>query len=265
MAREINITTPEHVQVQFELAGIGSRFIALLLDTLIQGLVVTALVLATIAGFGGLAWLDRPSVAATWIIAILALLIFAIMTGYFLFFETTRNGQTPGKKLAGIRVIRDTGHPVDFRSALLRNVMRIVDSLPSCYGVGIVSVFFSPQYRRLGDYVGGTLVVKVGRASTMQPAPVSADTIPSQPTTEALPLLPADLVPFVSTIPKEEYRSVRHFLDRRAELDFDVAADLARRLAEPIAHRLDTDPAAIPDSLAFLEAVSKEWERQMIH
>lgn len=266
MAREVKIVTPEHVQVHFELAGIGSRFIALLLDTLLQGAIIFVLVMAAVLGLPGIGTIESLDTASAWVIAILALLIFGIMTGYFLFFEATRNGQTPGKKSVGIRVVRDTGHPVDFRSAFLRNVMRVVDSLPGFYGVGIVSVFFSPQYRRLGDYVGGTLVVKVGRAAEMRPTPYAADTaaLTEDPAAPTRPLLPSEMMPYISSIPKEDYRSIRHFLDRRAELDAEVSADLARRLVEPIARRLETDPAGIADSVIFLEAVSKEWERQMI-
>lgn len=267
MSQEVTIMTPEHVELRFELAGIGSRFIAVLLDTLLQALAVVAILLAVGLGFGGLKLMDRLTNASGWFMAILTLVLFVILSGYFLYFEATRNGQTPGKKSVGIRVIRDTGHPIDFRGALLRNVMRTVDSLPGAYGVGIISVFFSPEYRRLGDYVAGTLVVRVAppmvqrpesEAITAAPAPVSV-----QP--ENAYVIPAEAMPYISGITKDDYRAVRHFLDRKRELEPGVATELAKRLAAPIAQKINLDESQITDPAAFLEAVGGEWERRVIH
>ena len=261
MSREVTIMTPEQVEVKFELAGIGSRFIALLIDTLWQALIILALVAL---GFTFLS-IDLGS-ASIWIMALLVMVFFVITTGYFLYFEAKNNGQTPGKKYAGIRVVRDTGHPIDFRSAMLRNVMRIVDSLPASYGVGIVSIFFSPQYRRLGDYVGGTLVVKVGRTSEAvlaRPTPViDALTNPSSVQPEST--LPPEAMPYISNVNRDDYRAIRHFLDRRLELEETVTIDLAAKLAGPIVVKLQMDPAQIGDPLVFLQSVSSEWERRVI-
>ncbi|MCE5200327.1 RDD family protein, partial [bacterium] len=221
MAREVVLMTPEQVEVRFELAGIGSRFIALLIDTLWQGLCILIPVVLLIA-FGFVSTPSLSNFEGIMVFALFVLLIFVITNGYFLYFETTKNGQTPGKKAVGIRVILDSGHPVDFRAALIRNVMRLVDMLPSMYGVGIVSAFFSPQYRRLGDYVGGTMVVKVGRtadamATRPQPA-VESEAVYKQQQS----LLPPEAMPLITSIDKEEYRTIRHFLDRRAELEIPV-------------------------------------------
>ncbi|MCE5315544.1 MAG: RDD family protein [Armatimonadota bacterium] len=264
MARETVIMTPEQVEVRFELAGIGSRFIAVMLDTLLQALVMIIIILTLTLGMGGAVWLDALGSASSWIYAVIIILVFVITGGYFLFFEATRNGQTPGKKSVGIRVIRDTGHPIDFRAALLRNIMRIVDSLPGAYGIGIISVFFSPQYRRLGDYVAGTLVVKVGRPEM---AAISSETIikAGMADSRIQTLLPPEAMPYLGTIPKEDYRAIRHYLNRKLELEPAVALDLAKRLSSSIAFKLKLDPAQITDVAAFLEAVSIEWERRIAH
>ncbi len=266
MDREVVIMTPEQVELRFELAGIGSRFIAILVDSLLQALI--AIVIWVALALGGVVWLSQlEDVAALspWIIAVIILVYFVLFSGYFLYFEAARNGQTPGKKYADIRVIRDTGHPIDFRAALLRNVMRIVDSLPGAYGIGIISAFFSPQYRRLGDYVAGTLVVKVGRvpdAVTASPKPAStAYTAVAQTST----VLPTEAIPNISRISKDDYRTLRHFLNRRSELQPFVARDLAMNIAQPLARTLAIEPSQIGDPLAFLEAVGREWERMVIH
>jgi len=266
VAREITIMTPEQVELKFELAGIGSRAIAMIVDTLILIAANIALVIALIAG-GFLSFDVGFKGAPWWIPAIAVFIFFAVNGGYFLYFEATRNGQTPGKKSAGIRVIRDTGHPLDFRGALLRNVMRIVDVLPSAYGVAIISVFLSPEYRRLGDYVGGTLVVKVGREEEVirqrSLAPPAANA--TDPGTADVSFIPPGSMPYISTIGKDDYRAIRHFLDRRRQLDPIVARNLAHKLAEPVAGKLRMDMSSVGDPIGFLEAVSAEWERRVIH
>lgn len=275
MTREFNVVTPEHVEVSFELAGIGSRFLAVLVDHLIQGLVMIAVYLIFIVL--GISLSFSSIDYSVWVIAILFIVAFVITYGYFLYFELTKNGQTPGKKAVGIRVIRDTGHPLDFRSALLRSIMRVVDSLPSMYGVGIISIFASPQYKRVGDYVAGTLVVKVARA-TAAPRP---DTVPNpgQPAYAQTPFaapdpaqppvpdihLPQQCLPLITSITRDEYRAVRHFLDRVNQLDPMVAHNLAIKMVTPIAQKLQLDPAQITEPVAFLMSVSREWERRSIH
>ncbi len=276
MSREIILVTPEHVELKFEVAGVGSRFVAMLLDTLWQVLATTLLVVVVVVIPGAAALFDDLS---SWVIAALVLLLFSLWTGYFLFFETRWNGQTPGKRSAGIRVIRDTGHPLDFRSALLRNVLRAVDSLPGMYAIGFVSVFFSPQYRRLGDYVAGTLVVKTQRKPERRPAkatPAVPESAPESPLMSGVPaqaaapaelrqcLLPPEATPHLQSIKAEEYRAIRHFLQRRPDLEPQVARSLARRLADPLAIRLQIDPASIGDPVAFLEAVGTEWAQRRI-
>jgi len=286
MAREITIVTPESVELTFELAGIGSRFVAMLVDTLLQ-LLATLVVVVPLIIFapGGMPGIEA---VAPWVLAIVVLFLFALWSGYFLYFEAARNGQTPGKKAVGIRVIRDTGHPVDFRAAVLRNVMRFVDMLPGVYAVGFISVFASSQYRRLGDYVAGTLVVKTltaprpapagqhgqetGRigAAVAEPAaaPASGGAAPPpvRPTQPLVaPRLPQEALPYLHTIQRDDFRAVRHFLDRRRELDPAVARALAWKLAHPLAVRLNLDPAKIQDPIVFLEDVGTEWERRMVH
>ena len=265
MTREITILTPESVELKFELAGLGSRFLAVLIDSILQAGALIAISLA----FVGLSHItDIGHIPDSWLFALLILLLFSTWTGYFLFFEVTRNGQTPGKKLLGIRVIRDTGHPLDFRSGLLRNVMRAVDALPTMYGIGIISMFLSPQYRRLGDYAAGTLVVKVPRHEQSQYSPFSKRTPESDTSLcnvgATAYLLPDELLARLHLITREDYRAIRHFLDRQHELEQSVAARLAHRLAEPFAERLGAQGEFLTDPVDFLNRLAAEWERRMI-
>ncbi|MHB0913116.1 MAG: RDD family protein [Armatimonadota bacterium] len=254
MTNEITILTPEHVELKFELAGIGSRFIALLIDTLLQGLILIVLGLA-LFGLGALSAIGPLEKLNGWLVAVFVLVIFIVWSGYFLYFEATKNGQTPGKKSVGIQVILDTGHPIDFRAALLRNVLRIADSIPA-YGVGVITMWVSPQYRRLGDYVAGTLVVRVPRAALAPEKPEFQD--------ERVvgTLLPEEALPHLGAVTKEEFRTVRHFLDRQEELAPGVRQTLAQKLAEPLGKKLNV---AAEDPIEFLEALRSDWERKMIH
>ena len=196
MTREVSILTPEQVEVKFELAGIGSRCVALILDTLIQALIF--LVIGLI--FFGLGVVPSFSTGSsgyvTILIAILVMVVFVVSDGYFLYFETTKNGQTPGKKSTGIRVVRDTGHPVDFHCALLRNVMRIVDGLPGTYGVGMIcyvrQLEISKAWRLCGRNSGGEGRTP-GADRTASGAAQPLDAVPDS--TE--PALPQEALPFV--------------------------------------------------------------------
>lgn len=272
MSREITIVTPEHVELTFELAGLGSRFLAAFVDTLLQGLTTLLLTLGL--------WLipprglPQPNTLTPWMIAVSVLLLYALWGAYFLLFETVWNGQTPGKRSVDIRVIRDSGHPIDFRAALLRNVMRAVDFLPGSYGVGFISIFLSPQYRRLGDYVAGTLVVKTGKAKQVEWAPANSATtdhpsgIPaSAPLAPEAPeyqsLLPEEALLYLHTIHRDDCRAIRHFLDRRRELEPGIIRSLALKLAQPLAGKLHVDLASFEDPVVFLERLSREWERRM--
>jgi uncharacterized RDD family membrane protein YckC len=165
------IETPEQTSIEFPLAGIGSRFLAVLIDSLIQGAVLFILGLIFVglglgfrsAGFAG------SQTAGVWIVAILIFLYFLLMYGYFIVFESIWNGQTPGKRLTHIRVIKDSGQPITAIDAVGRNLLRIVDQLPFAYGIGVLCAWISPQSKRLGDYVAGTVVVHEKPRSGMLP------------------------------------------------------------------------------------------------
>src|SRR5271165_5672456 len=163
---KLTIETPEQTVLEFEVAGVGSRFLALAYDTLLQILVgIGLLIIFLIAGVA------MPGAAQTgiWFAAIIVIAYFLLYFGYFALFEVLWNGQTPGKKKEGLRVIKDSGRPITPAEAIGRNLMRIVDQLPALYAVGICSVLLSRQNKRLGDFVTGTIVVHEKSLSDAKP------------------------------------------------------------------------------------------------
>src|SRR5437667_181978 len=162
--RRLGIETPEHLVLELELAGLGSRMAATVCDA---GLLVLAFVLLGV----GIQLLPTPTGGdaegpwSTLAAIVLILTVFLLFWGYFLLFEALNDGRTPGKRLMGIRVLMDTGHPLTFTAAAVRNLVRIVDMQPVfTYQVGLAFVLFHAQNKRLGDIVAGTVAVRDAEA-----------------------------------------------------------------------------------------------------
>ncbi len=141
MDESVFISTPDHVSLEFELAGPGSRFSAYVIDFIFNVLLIVVIFLVVFLT-GGLFTLrslvtssqGSSSWSASWILAFLVLVIFLINWGYYVFFEGLWQGSTPGKKRVGIRVIRQDGLPIGWREAALRNLVRAADMLPPPFG-----------------------------------------------------------------------------------------------------------------------------------
>ena len=266
MDEQVTISTPEQVAFQYEMAGIGSRFLASLLDHLILGTVLSLVycgVLA-VASAGAVTFTEQAEATVYIAIAILVLIVFLIFWGYFVLFETIWNGQTPGKRAGRLRVIRRSGQPISAGEAMIRNLVRLVDLLPGFYGIGLITMFADKQTRRLGDFAAGTIVIREGEQTRLQdvrvpqpaPSPSYAHPGNSPQTTYsqhpynaytahnpqiAAPTRP-DPLPGISLrdITHEDYRLAREMLARvrRGEMPRDRAYDLATRLAHGIAARM---------------------------
>jgi uncharacterized RDD family membrane protein YckC len=160
MSDTYKIVTPENIEIHYEIAGIGSRFLAIALDTVIQWLMIGGV----LSSLNMLNLSDLRSKITSWghslTGAILITFILVILIGYHIILETVMNGQTVGKKLVNIRVRREGGYALSFWNVLLRNVIRMVDFLPFSYGLGLLTMFFNKKAKRLGDYAAGTIVVK---------------------------------------------------------------------------------------------------------
>jgi uncharacterized RDD family membrane protein YckC len=165
MHEKVAIRTGESVALEFELAGLGSRFLALCVDLFIQGVVLVALVIGylifsvTIGAAG--ARLHLPAaVAASLPIAVMTIVIFVLTIGYFIIFEVWWDGRSPGKRALGLRVIRDAGFPIDWGSSIIRNLVRLIEAALGFYALSTVSVLLSKENKRLGDIAAGTIVIR---------------------------------------------------------------------------------------------------------
>jgi len=243
-ADKLIIETPEQTSLDFPLAGIGSRFLAMVADTAIQGVTAGVLILVVALAAPGFAWLGM--ITAQWAIALLFLAIFLIYSGYFAFFEAIWNGQTPGKRLAQLRVMKDDGRPISAYDATARNLMRAVDSLPAFYGVGVISVLVSKTNKRLGDYVAGTVVV---HEKTLEGA---------RPFLEAS--RPADGPVYdTSSITVDELRLIETFFSRRDSLEPAIRTSMAAQIARRISEKLNVRIAGWPQTEQFLESVLEQY------
>jgi uncharacterized RDD family membrane protein YckC len=157
--RELTIVTPEQVQLRFQTAGIGSRAGAQIVDSII--ITVFYLLLVTLLGEGIGSATKRGLAPGTdgYMIAIVIGVIFLVSNMYYIAMEYFMGGKTIGKRIVGIRVIQENGQSLTLLSAIIRNLFRLVDSLPVLYGLGAVVCFFHPRDKRVGDLIAGTVVV----------------------------------------------------------------------------------------------------------
>jgi uncharacterized RDD family membrane protein YckC len=250
---KLTIETPEQTALEFPLAGVGSRCLALMLDFLIQIgvnlvlLIIYLIVQTQVQGMGS--WISELGI---WAQAILGLGLFIVYFGYFAIFESIWNGQTPGKRVTHLRVIQESGRPILIWQAIVRNLMRVIDSLPFLYGVGLMTALLSKQNRRLGDFVAGTVVVHERPLEKISVGWTNA-TAASAP---ALPLGAARLG-------TEEVRLIEAFLERRDSLDYEVRRRMANQIAIRVAHSIGLEDgrrgaAGLLSDEFFLEAVARE-------
>jgi len=226
------------------LAGIGSRFMAAFLDVLIEMLVYLALLLLSFLVFTGGIFGGNRSI---WWTAFVTLVIFCVNWGYYAIFEAIWKGQTPGKRWAGIRVIKDSGRPINAFEAISRNLIRAIDFFPGFYGVGVVTMLLNSKNRRLGDYVAGTIVV---HESSDRESSLFFNT----PTRTDFTLHQA------AGLTLQEAELIETFLARRLEIPPEVRKFNGQRITEMISARLNIPAESRPpDNETFLELMVREF------
>jgi uncharacterized membrane protein SpoIIM required for sporulation/uncharacterized RDD family membrane protein YckC len=221
--QHLEIETPEHVMLDLEIAGIGSRALAAVLDMAIMvgASLAVLLVIGILSGYGVRLGRVAP--------VLLTIGAFLIWNGYFILFEGLGRGQTPGKRIAGIRVVMDTGHAVTMGAAAARNLLRVADFLPPPYLIGLLLVAFHPRGKRLGDLVAGTIVSR----DRPQEAPGLEREAPGE---EGPPSIPE--------LDDETFRLLAQFAARQA----DLGPAARTRLAAGLAGRLAGHPAVAGQS-----------------
>ena len=243
---KLTIDTPEQTALEYPIAGLGSRFLAILADTAIQVVLAFSVILAGILIGAGLS--NFGKLGPQWVVAIIVILMFLLNAGYFALFEIFWNGQTPGKRFAQVRVIKEDGRPIGAYEAIVRNAVRVVDMLPAMYGIGLVSVFLNWQSKRLGDFVAGTVVVHEKTLEGVRPYAETKidDTLP-----------PID----ASKVTLEEVRLIETFLNRRDALDPAVRTTMALEISKRIAGKMQAEIYGWPRTEHFLEAVIEQCRR----
>ncbi len=240
------IETPERVPLEFALASIGNRFLAVAIDHFIQFLSIflIAWFFLSIAGYSSSDVMDTPdqlfSEAPKWLIALLIIILFLIFSAYFIAFEWLWNGQTPGKRLMKLRVIRDDGRPLTLWEAIARNLLRIADAIPGfiipVYSVGLIVIFLSSRDQRVGDFFAGTVVIR----ERTDEAPTFDETFSNKIRDMAFTRVQpsADLQANVAALTEREIEVVESFLRRRWDLTERQRLWMAWRIALPIMYKL---------------------------
>ncbi|HEV2740442.1 MAG TPA: RDD family protein [Candidatus Elarobacter sp.] len=239
MLRSVDVRTGESVAIRYELAGLGSRFLALVVDMLAQFAIAIALLIVFAFASPGVSRMG-PFASKNvfgWLIAFAILIFFLIFFGWFIIFETWWSGRTPGKRALGLRVVRDGGFPIDVGAAIIRNLVRIAEAFLGFYVISAVSTLVSKENKRLGDFAAGTLVVR--------------DRADAVPDLDAYLAHPARSEIGLSA---EDRLLAERFLARRAALDNTARHRLAARIAERIRPTLSASYAHLTDEdlLEFL-------------
>jgi uncharacterized RDD family membrane protein YckC len=217
----VTVATPEGVDLDVVVAGLGSRFMSSAVDTTVQVLIIGTSFLV-------------GSVLETGALAIAVVGAFAGMFVYPTVFDAFAGGRTPGRALAGLRLVTTEGATVGFVAAVVRNVVRIIDFLPALYSIGVVAVLATDRNQRLGDLAAGTIVVRreLRRADIVVPGASRARSTEASavdgPVTAGWDL---------TGLSSDDVAVLRSFLARRSDLDPTarqrLASELARRL-EPL-------------------------------
>ena len=250
---KIKLQTPESVELEFTLAGIGNRAYALIIDYIILGftlflsLVITIFLTYQIDFVLG----DLQGKALQWLWAIEALIAFVIYVGYFVIFETIWQGQTPGKKRIKIRVIRENGKPVRLTQSVLRALLRPVDDI---FFIGVFFIAFAKKEQRIGDLVAGTVVIQDEQTIKSANFPISDEAkylaVQLRIETEINNLLP------------EDFATIRDYLQRRKMMILKYQHQLSRKLADRVKEIIGLEN--IPDNYSnnqFLEAIYLAYQQ----
>jgi uncharacterized RDD family membrane protein YckC len=241
LERSVTVRTPEAIAFYYELAGLGSRFLALLIDSIIQ--TITIIIVLVIGGVGAVrAHLTAAALHLSaksfesLVYAILVMLVFVVFYGYFVFFERFWNGQTPGKRLLGIRVVRDGGYPIELMDSIIRNLIRVLEFTLGFYFLSVVCMLLSSENKRLGDYAAGTIVV---RDRTMEISDPKGWRTPQREISAANS--------FASKLDPKELAVVDLYVARKTSLAPEAARQTAAKIANMLRTKVGPDLASLSD------------------
>jgi uncharacterized RDD family membrane protein YckC len=267
---QLSIETPEQVDLRFPIAGVGSRMIALFLDQVLQALVY---LLIGIVAYVTLGSSPRPvpghatPAHQNWLLAAFLLLNFILLDGYFVLFEAFWNGQTPGKRVMKLRVLKASGRSITLFESLTRNLLRVVDYFPGVYVVGLVTMACNRQNMRLGDLAAGTIVVHERSdeqpflSHTSRTFTAASTPPPVQDLTPAAraawtandAVLPADRI---ARLTSADLHVIETFFTRALDLTVEKREELGSRVAATMCARMNFERPATLGAEQMLELIA---------
>lgn len=252
---QFQLQTPESVELEFTLAGIGNRALALLIDYVV--LLISLFLFWVIYGFFSFQIIDileqyvAGDAVEMWLIAIASLISFFLYVGYFVIFETLGMGQTPGKYFTKIRVIQDNGRRAGLGQAIIRSLLRPVDDT---LFIGVFMITFGKREKRIGDWVAGTIVIQAEQA-------IAPTTFSISPPAEQLAQELHQVKQITELLP-DEFATLREYLQRRHSLNPKARQRLSQQLTERIQSIIHLEQ--IPNQASsdtFLEAVYLAYQQ----
>ncbi len=276
---QLNVETPELVELRFPVAGIGSRFLAQLADVLLIGCfyVLLGIVIAVATRGASAGSLPRFSLAEKWFVAGIIFVNFLMIWGYFSLFEGLWHGQTPGKRWMKIRVIKDSGRAITLFEAMARNLLRVVDLFPSFYLVGVVTMLCNRSQKRLGDLVAGTIVIHErideqplishhqSRTFTANVYVDPAGTGRLKPMGSAAHTEPAEIAlaaDSIAHLKDDDLHLIDTFFNRALDLSVGRREELAARVATAICAKMRIEQPAGVEPERLLELVAHRMRGQ---
>jgi len=245
--KSIVVTTPDNIEVEYRLAGAGSRVGAVVIDTLIQIIAFLAVLLAalwSLYDFNLDTFITTLEGAAN-VVAVVLLLYFVIFFGYFLIFEIIMKGRTPGKRFFGLRTIRANGQPITFIQSIIRNILRVfIDNS----GVGIIMMLLMKNHTRLGDMLAGTIVISENRRK------YSTKSLVWKPHEEG-EAEQAATVEIKYPLTTEEYEILKDYFARK-EVFFENGRYAGMRISEYFARKFGIDKRDV--NVAFLREMMSQ-------
>lgn len=255
---KISLQTPESIELDFTLAGIGNRAYALVIDLIILGIILIVVLIGRALFTYFLyevvqidTWISEDTLGL-WLLAIQLLIIFTVYVGYFVFFETLWRGQTPGKRFVKIRVVRDDSRPIGLPQATLRALLRPIDDFLS---LGMFFIIFGKQEKRLGDWIAGTLVIQDAQN-------LSSKGLKLSPDAEGLAEQLLQNAAIAELLP-EDFGMIREYLQRRDGMLPQSKRELSVKLAYQAKDLIQLEE--IPDKTSantFLEAIYLAYQKQ---
>lgn len=233
MKDSVYLSTPEHAALEFELAGLGSRFMAHAIDLLVIGVILISFWVFLV--LGPLAFMVREAFSSaetfgSYGIALMILISFAVLWGYYFLLEGYYQGTTIGKKMMGIRVMREDGLPIGFYESAVRNFVRAADAFPPpTYFLGGIVMHMDSTGKRLGDMVAGTIVIRESFPKTIESRTGAAWAARVEKGHSRKPLsLPG------GNVTVKQMDLIEQYLNRRTTFPIERRQELAQTMAAPL-------------------------------